>query len=424
MVGIDPDSDGLARAAPPGGRRRRPRASKAWSRMPGFDDIDDRLRRHLGRRHRRQRRAALRRTASTLIDLTPAAIGPYRRPAGQPRRPPRRRATSTWSPAAARRPSRSSPRSSPVAPVPYAEIVASIASRSAGPGTRANIDEFTETTAPRHRDGRRRRPRQGDHRPQPGRAAADHARHRALPGRAPTPTTTRSRVGRGDGRRGRGLRARLPAQAGGAVRRRSPRRRAACTRCRRRRAPAPTHQVSVFLEVEGAAHYLPAYAGNLDIMTSAALRVAETHGRPRQPRRPPMTVSSTSRTSPCGTACTHPAPHRPRQASPRSPPRSTPPASTPSRSPTATAWPAARSTTAPAPTPTGSGSRPPPRRRPTRGSTTLLLPGIGTIARPASGPTTLGRPLGPRRHALHRGRHLRPAHRRRPRARAWTSPAS
>lgn len=41
------------------------------------------------------------------------------------------------------------------------------------------------------------------------------------------------------------------------------------------RAARPTHQVSVFVEFEGAAHYLPAYAGNLDIMTSAGLQGAE-----------------------------------------------------------------------------------------------------------------------------------------------------
>jgi len=39
--------------------------------------------------------------------------------------------------------------------------------------------------------------------------------------------------------------------------------------------PVSGLKVSVFLEVQGAAHYLPAYAGNLDIMTSAALATAE-----------------------------------------------------------------------------------------------------------------------------------------------------
>src|ERR1700733_1031644 len=63
-----------------------------------------------------------------------------------------------------------------------------------------------------------------------------------------------------------------------------------------------------------------------------------------------------------------------------SPPLSTPPGSTPSRSPTATAWPAAASTTARAATPTGSGSRPRLESIKNARLTTLLLPGVGTIA--------------------------------------------
>jgi acetaldehyde dehydrogenase len=43
-------------------------------------------------------------------------------------------------------------------------------------------------------------------------------------------------------------------------------------------------KVSVFLEVEGAAHYLPAYAGNLDIMTSAAMKTAEKIALRKQQR--------------------------------------------------------------------------------------------------------------------------------------------
>ncbi|MBM4575639.1 acetaldehyde dehydrogenase (acetylating), partial [Rhodococcus hoagii] len=47
----------------------------------------------------------------------------------------------------------------------------------------------------------------------------------------------------------------------------------------------PTHQVSIFLEVEGAGHYLPAYAGNLDIMTSAGLQIAERIAQKKEATR-------------------------------------------------------------------------------------------------------------------------------------------
>jgi acetaldehyde dehydrogenase len=157
-----------------------------------------------------------------------------------------------------------------VAEVHYAEIVASISSKSAGPGTRANIDEFTETTSAGIVEV--------------GGAKKGKAIIILNPAEPPmimrdTVFTLCPRRGRGDdrgrdrgdGRRGQRLCPRLPPQAEGAV------------RALRFQQPGEDPRLgqfegiktSVFLEVEGAAHYLPAYAGNLDIMTSAGLKTAE-----------------------------------------------------------------------------------------------------------------------------------------------------
>src|SRR6202042_2547045 len=112
--------------------------------LPGFEDIAIGFDATSARAHEANARA-LAPYGTRMIDLPPAALGPFVVPAvnleqhvdapdlnmvtcgGQ--------ATIPIVAAVAR-----------VTPVPYAEIVASIASRSAGPGTRANIDEFTETT--------------------------------------------------------------------------------------------------------------------------------------------------------------------------------------------------------------------------------------------------------------------------------------
>jgi acetaldehyde dehydrogenase len=159
-----------------------------------------------------------------------------------------------------------------VTPVPYAEIVASIASRSAGPGTRANIDEFTETTAAAIE------------------AVGGAGRGKAVivlnPAEPPLimRDTVCCLIGDADHE---AIRASV-AEMADRVREFVPGYR---LKQQVQFTPVPdgepvhtllpdgagpvTTKVTVFLEVEGAAHYLPAYAGNLDIMTSAALRVAE-----------------------------------------------------------------------------------------------------------------------------------------------------
>ncbi|MER7130283.1 acetaldehyde dehydrogenase (acetylating) [Streptosporangium saharense] len=265
MAGIDPDSDGLARA------RRRGVATtyegvEGLVKLPGFDEVDIVLDATSAGAHVHNDRV-LREHGKRVIDLTPAAVGPYVVPpvnleahlgernlnmvtcGGQ--------ATIPIVAAVASR-----------VPVRYAEIVASIASRSAGPGTRANIDEFTETTSRAIEEV----------------GGAERGKAIIILNPAEPPLIMRDTVyclvDDCD-----------EAEVASAVQEMVERVAGYVPGYRLKQdvqfdrlaagEPLPTGErtggvkVSVFLEVEGAAHYLPAYAGNLDIMTSAALRTAE-----------------------------------------------------------------------------------------------------------------------------------------------------
>jgi len=273
MVGIDPDSNGLARA------RRLGVATTAGGveallAMDEFADVFVVFDATSAGAHVHND-AALRERDVRLVDLTPAALGPYVVPAVNLARVEGERNVNMVTcggqatiPVVAAL--------SSIASVPYAEIVASIASRSAGPGTRANIDEFTETTARAIEEvGGAQRGKaiivlnpadppmimrdtvsalvQGCDRTQAQRQVEEMVARVAayVPGYRLKQLVQVEDVPVGDPRR------RLAPGLG---------------------ARADLQHVSVFLEVEGAAHYLPAYAGNLDIMTSAALRVGETVG--------------------------------------------------------------------------------------------------------------------------------------------------
>ncbi|ABH00309.1 acetaldehyde dehydrogenase (plasmid) [Rhodococcus jostii RHA1] len=144
LVGIDPESDGLQRA----GRLGIPITADGVAGLldiPGFDQISIVFDATSARAHVANA-AALEPFGKQLVDLTPAAIGPYVVPAvNLEENLAARNVNMVTCGGQATIPMVAAV--SHVAPVAYAEIVASIASRSAGPGTRANIDEFTETTS-------------------------------------------------------------------------------------------------------------------------------------------------------------------------------------------------------------------------------------------------------------------------------------
>jgi len=278
FVGIDPDSDGLKRAEKLGV----PTTSKGIDGlrdMPDYDEIVIVFDATSAKAHAHHSEVLIA-DGKRVIDLTPAAIGPYVVPpvnmnahldapnvnmvtcGGQ--------ATIPIVAAVSR-----------VAPVSYAEIVASISSKSAGPGTRANIDEFTETTSQAICDV----------------GAAEQGKAIIVLNPAEPPLIMRDTVyclARTDDtdairdsvhemvaavqeyvpgyrlkqdiqfeRVGANSLAGMPGPRG-----------------------EPATKVTVFLEVEGAGHYLPTFAGNLDIMTSAALatgeRIADLQKEPAQ----------------------------------------------------------------------------------------------------------------------------------------------
>jgi acetaldehyde dehydrogenase len=149
-----------------------------------------------------------------------------------------------------------------VAPVAYAEIVASAASRSAGPGTRANIDEFTQTTARAVEEvgGAERGKAIIILNPvEPPMIMRDTV-YCSLPPDADTDAVAASV---------HAMVERVQQYVPGYTLRAEP------------QFDPPAEKwggrgrVAVFLEVKGNGDFLPEYAGNLDIMTAAAAQVGE-----------------------------------------------------------------------------------------------------------------------------------------------------
>lgn len=254
LVGIDAASDGLARARELGVAVTHG-GLEEFVKMPEFRNVRIVFDATSARTHRHHDQV-LRAHGKQVVDLTPAALGPPVVPVvnldehlaapnvslvscgGQ--------ATIPMVAAVGR-----------VARVHYAEIVASIASKSAGPGTRANIDEFTRATA------------------RGLETVGGAARGKAIIVLNPAepPLLMRNTIFcLSDDADEAGI-ARSVEQMTAEVASYVPGYRLK-QQVQFERLPDGLKS-SIFLEIEGAGHFLPPFAGNLDIMTSAALRTAE-----------------------------------------------------------------------------------------------------------------------------------------------------
>jgi len=264
LVGIDPGSDGLARARDLGVAA--PHTGIDWVRehAADIDLVFDATSAYVHVRNAQ----VLADLGIAAVDLTPAARGPKVVPSvnlGEHLDAPNvnlitcgGQATVPIVAAVSR-----------AATVPYAEMVSTVASRSAGPGTRQNIDEFTRTTARALEEiggagiGKAIIVLNPADPPILMRntvfcALPDGADHDAVVASVEQMVADVARYVPGYRLKNRPVIEDGPfATPGGAV----------------------PYRIVVLLEVEGAGDYLPAYAGNLDIMTAAAVRVGEAKAR-------------------------------------------------------------------------------------------------------------------------------------------------
>jgi acetaldehyde dehydrogenase len=266
MVGIDPASDGLARASRLGVETTAD-GIEGLLGLAVFKDIDIVFDATSAGAHKHHNEV-LQAHGVQVIDLTPAAIGPYVIPAINLEQQDATNMNMVTCGGQATIPIVAAV--SRVAKVHYAEIIASIASKSAGPGTRANIDEFTETT-------RSAIEKLG---------GATRGKAIIVLNPAEPPLIMRDTVFvLSDIADQRAIADSIHQMIGKVVsyvpgyRLKQDVQFDVIPESRPLNVPGLglMHglKTSVFLEVEGAAHYLPAYAGNLDIMTSAALACAE-----------------------------------------------------------------------------------------------------------------------------------------------------
>jgi acetaldehyde dehydrogenase len=262
MIGVDPASDGLARAA----RLGITTSAEGVDWLLAQDELPDFVFECTSAKAHEANAPNYKASGIHAIDLTPAAVGPYLCPvvnldslqdvlnvnmitcAGQATTPIVAAVSS-------------------VVPVDYAEIVASIASKSAGPGTRANVDEFTETTAKALEvvGGAARGKAIIIINPVEPPMIMRNTVYCSIPAQAAAPGELQDKIRDAIDE----AVARIQDYVPGYSLRVEPQFDAA------REDWNGNGRVGIWIQVKGAGDYLPEYAGNLDIITAAATRTAD-----------------------------------------------------------------------------------------------------------------------------------------------------